>query len=124
MSHSGKLQFLIVISSPPEQAEEGDRLFKSHAEWMERTHYRDGNKALLTYDVSKAPEMENPMDPNTKPTGNTVFVLAEVYEGPEGLQDHWQQAQESWTDFSAMVDWLGKNKVTMVNGSGIIHSLW
>ncbi|MFN2440246.1 MAG: hypothetical protein ABR503_13670 [Chitinophagaceae bacterium] len=124
MSHSGKLQFLIVVSSTPANAAEGDRIFSSHAEWMERTHYREGNKALLTYDVSKAAEMENPMDPNSGPTGNTVFILAEVYEGPAGLQDHWQQAQENWADFSAMLDWLGKCKVTMVNGAGIIHSLW
>ena|SRR5437867_1977936 len=124
MSHSGKLQFLVVMSTPPEQVSEGDRIFKSHADWMQKTHYKDGNKALLTYDVSKTPEMENPMDPNTKPTGNTVFVLAEVYEGAEGLQDHWQQAQATWTDFPAMLDWLGKCKVTMVNGAGVMHSLW
>ena len=124
MAHSGKLQFLVVMSVPAEHVAEGDRLFESHADWMKRTHYREGNKALLVYDVSKAAEMENPMDPNTRPTGNTVFVLAEVYEGPEGLQDHWQQAQENWADFSSLRDWLGKCKVTMVNGSRIIHSLW
>lgn len=124
MSHSGKLQFLVVISAAADQVSAGERFFKSHADWMERTHYKDGKKALLTYDVSKAAEMENPMDPNTKPTGNTVFILAEVYEGPEGLQDHWEQAQANWKDFSAFVDWLGKCKVTMVNGAGIIHSLW
>ena len=71
-----------------------------------------------------AAEMENPMDPNTKPTGNTVFILSEVYEGPEGLQDHWQQAQGNWADFGALLTWLGKVKVTMVNGAGIMHSLW
>ena len=124
MSHSGNLQFLVVISAPPEHAAEGDRIFKSHAGWMGKTHYKDGNKALFTYDVSKTAEMENPMDPNSKPTGNTVFVLSEVYKEPAGLQDHWQQAQENWTDFSGMLDWLGKCKVTMVNGSNIIHSLW
>jgi len=123
MSHSGNLQFLVVISASPEQVAEGDRIFNSHADWMERTHYKDGNKALLTYDVSKTAEMENPMDPNSKPSGNTVFILAEVYEGPAGLQDHWQQAQENWTDFKDMLGWLGKCKVTMVNGAGIIHSL-
>jgi hypothetical protein len=124
MSHSGKLQFLVVMSSPAGEVAEGDRLFKSHAEWMSGTHYKIGSKALLAYDVSKAPEMENPMDPNTKATGNTVFILSEVYEGPEGLQDHWQQAQSNWPDFSALTNWLGKVKVTMVNGAGIEHSLW
>ena len=124
MAHTGKLQFLVVMSAPPDYVEEGERIFKSHADWMQRTHYRDGDKALLIYDVSKGAEMENPMDPNTKPTGNTVFVLSEVYDGQAGLQDHWQQAQSNWKDFSALVDWLGKCKVTMVNGANIIHSLW
>jgi len=124
MAHSGKLQFLVVISAPQEHVAEGDRIFASHAEWMKRTHYKEGDKALLIYDVSKTAEMENPMDPNSKPSGNTVFVLAEVYEGPAGLQDHWQQAQENWADFGGLQDWLGKCKVTMVNGANIIHSLW
>jgi len=124
MSHSGKLQFLVVMSSPAGEVAEGDRLFKSHAEWMSKTHYKDGSKALLSYDVSKGPEQENPMDPNTKATGNTVFILSEVYEGAEGLQDHWQQAQGNWPDFGALLTWLGKVKVTMVNGAGIQHSLW
>jgi len=124
MSHSGKLQFLVVMSTPPDAVAEGERIFQSHVDWMGKTHYKDGGKALLSYDVSKSAEMENPMDPNTKPTGNTVFVLSEVYEGPEGLQDHWQQAQTSWPDFGAMLNWLGKCKVTMVNGAGIEHSLW
>src|SRR6266487_3376261 len=124
MAHSGKLQFLVVMSVPPDYVAEGERVFKSHADWMQRTHYKDGSKALLVYDVSKTAEMENPMDPNTRPTGNTVFVLSEVYEGAEGLKDHWEQAQSNWKDFSALSDWLGKCKVTMVNGAGIIHSLW
>ena len=124
MAHSSNVQFLIVISAPPELAAEGEKLFSSHAEWMEKTHYKEGDKALLTYDVSKADEMENPMDPNSKPTGNTTFILSEVYKGAVGLQDHWQQAQESWKDFSSMLDWLGKCKMTMVNGATIVHSLW
>jgi len=124
MSHAGKLQFLIVVSASSDQAAEGDRLVQSHADWMSKTHYRDGNKALLSYNASKAPEMENPMDPNSKPSGNTVFIISEIYESPEGLQDHWQQAQASWTDFGAMLNWLGACKVTMVNGAGIERSLW
>jgi hypothetical protein len=43
--------------------------------WMESTHYRSGEKALLSYNVSKGPELSNPMDLNYAPTGNTCFVL-------------------------------------------------
>jgi hypothetical protein len=66
MAHKGKTQLLLLIVAPPDQAEEGDRLFKTHAPWMEATHHRDGDKALLSYNVSKAPQLSNPMDPNRR----------------------------------------------------------
>src|SRR5262245_15505399 len=42
--------------------------FKSHGSWMEATHYRTGEKALLSYNVSKAPEL---------PTMNTCLIRPE-----------------------------------------------
>lgn len=71
MAHKGKIQLTFVIVAPPDLVEEGDRLFRSHAPWMESTHHREGNKALLSYNVSKAPELSNPMDPTSAQTGNT-----------------------------------------------------
>jgi len=124
MARKDRIQFNMVFTVPAEQVTEGDRIFKSHAAWMERTHHRDGEKALLVYDLSKAPEMENPMDPDSGPTGNTHFVLCEVYESPAGLQDHWQQAEESWEDFDALKEWMGKGSFQLVNGAKIINSLW
>jgi hypothetical protein len=47
---------------------------------MESTHYRTGEKALLSYNVSKMKELSNPADLNSAPTGNTCFVLTEIYE--------------------------------------------
>ena len=35
MSQKGKVQLAFVITAPPDQVAEGDRLFKSHAPWME-----------------------------------------------------------------------------------------
>jgi hypothetical protein len=54
---------------------EGDRLFASHGEFIEG-HSRDGDLALLDYSVSKGPELSNPMNPSSEPTGNTTFVIA------------------------------------------------
>jgi hypothetical protein len=65
MTYHDKIQLTIIIIAPPDQAEEGDRIFRSHAPWMEATHHRTGSKALLTYNVSKAPELSNPMDFNS-----------------------------------------------------------
>ena len=124
MSHKGKIQLIIVITAPADQVAEGDRIFSTHAPWMEKTHHRDGSKALLSYNVSKAPELSNPMDPASAPTGSTCFVLTEVYETGEGVADHFEQAQASWQDFPAFMEWMGKCKITAVTGAPIFTSLW
>ena len=124
MAHHGKIHLTFVIVAPPDLVEEGDRLFQSHAPWMEATHHRDGDKALLSYNVSKAPEPSNPMDPDSAPTGNVCFILSEVYETEAGVTDHMQQAEASWDDFSAFVEWIEKCSVTGVAAAPIINSLW
>lgn len=124
MAHKGKIQLSFVIVASPDLVKEGERLFRSHAPWMEETHHREGDKALLSYDVSKAPELSNPMDPNSAPTGNTSFILSEIYETEAGVADHMQQAEASWPDFSAFLEWMEKCKVTGVAAAPIINSLW
>lgn len=124
MAHVGKTQLTYVFSVPADQVAEGDRIFASHGPWMEATHHRTGDKALLSYNVSKAPERSNPMDPNSELTGNTVFVLHEIYESDAGVTDHFQQAMNGWNDFPSLVAWLGKCKVSGIAASPIINSLW
>ena len=93
MDYRGKTHLLFVIIAPPDQVEEGDRIFRSHGPWMEKTHPRDGEKGLLTYNVSKAPELANPMEPNPTPTGNTCFILDEIYESDAGVDKDWWAAK-------------------------------
>ncbi len=124
MSHKGKVQITIIFTATPDLVEEGDRIFKSHAKWMEESHYREGDKALLRYNVVKGPELSNPLDPSSEPTGNTTFVLAEVYESQAGVEDHWKRAPEGWAGFPAFGEWASKCKVTTLHGSTVIHSLW
>ncbi|HUP20504.1 MAG TPA: hypothetical protein VM778_11180 [Gemmatimonadota bacterium] len=124
MAHRGKIQLTYVIVAPPDQVAEGDRIFASHGPWMEATHQRDGEKALLSYDVSKAPELSNPFDPGSEPTGNTCFILSEVYETEAGVSDHFERAVSSWDDFPALGEWLGKCQVTGVPAARISNSLW
>src|SRR6476619_4237157 len=71
MDYRGRTHLIYVIVAPPDQVAEGDRIFANHAPWMKATHHRDGNKALLTYNVSKGPELSNPLDQNSAQTGNT-----------------------------------------------------
>jgi hypothetical protein len=124
MTYHDKVQIAVIIIAPPDQVAEGDRLFKSHGPWMEATHYRTGEKALLSYNVSKGPEPSNPLDPNSAPTGNTCFVLSEIYESKAGVLDHFKQADENWGDVQAFFKWLEKCKVTVALGASVINSLW
>jgi hypothetical protein len=109
---------------PPDHAAEGDRLFQSHGSWRESTPYRDGAKALLSYNVSKGPELSNPMDLSSAPTGNTCFVLSEICESKAGVSDHFEQTMGNWGDFPAMGKWMEKCKVTFVPAASIFDSLW
>lgn len=123
MSHQGKTQITFVFTVGPDQVQEGDRIFASHAEWMEQTHDREGGLALLRYNVVKGPELSNQLDPSSEPTANTCFVLSEVYETPAGLADHWEKAG-SWKDFNAFVAWASNAEVAALHGSPVVHSLW
>ena len=124
MTYHDKIQLTAIMIAPPDQVKEGDRIFQGHAPWIEATHHRTGAKALLSYNVSKAPELSNPMDPNSPPTGNTCFILSEIYETDAGVADHFQQAESSWQDFPALVKWMEKCTVTGLPAAPIINSLW
>lgn len=124
MAHQDKIQLTYVMVAPPEEEAEGDRIFKSHGQWMEATHHRSGEKALLSYNVSKAPELSNPLDQDSAPTGNTCFILSEVYESEAGVSDHFAQAMENWEDFPAFGKWLEKCQVTGLPAARIATSLW
>jgi hypothetical protein len=73
MSEIGKTHIVIMWTVGPDDVAEGDRIFESHGKWM-TGHSREGDTALLDYSISKGPELENPMDPNSAPTGDTIFV--------------------------------------------------
>ncbi len=124
MSHKGNTQVTFILTATPDLVAEGDRIFASHARWMEQSHHRSGELALLSYNIAKGPELSNPMDPGSAPTGNTSFVVAEVYANPAGLEDHWKQGAEGWEDFGAFMEWAGKVNVAVLHGSPVVQSLW
>jgi len=124
MAKKGKTQLLITWVASPDKVAEMDRLVESHGSWMAKTHHREGSNALLSYDLSKGPELQNPLDPSSKNTGNTRYVLSEVYDSPAGIENHWREAQTSWSDFGAMVELLGSCNVQTLHGGSIAESLW
>jgi len=124
MATKGKTQLLITFVATPDKVSEVERLIDSHVAWMEKTHHRDGPKALLSYNFAGGPELANPLDPGSAATGDTRYVLNEVYESPAGIADHWGQAQESWADFGAMVEMVGSCDPQTLHGGEIAASLW
>jgi len=124
MAKNNEVRFMVSSICSADQVADGDRLYKSHIDWMKGTHHREGPNALISYDVSKAPELSDPFDLSSKPTGNTVFVLTEVYGSDAGVVEHFKQAEASWKDFPAWKEWVGKCKTTKVGSAKVFNTLW
>lgn len=124
MSHKDKLMIAMQVIAGPDQVAQGDRLFASHAAFMAETHHRDGELALLSYNVAKSSEFVDPLAPDPTPSGNTIYLMVEIYETAEGVADHWRMGQEVWADFATMMEWLAKCDMTILHGSAVMHSLW
>ena len=124
MAQVGKAHLLITFVAPAARVPEIDRLVASHGAWMAQTHHRSGPKALLSYQFSKGPELSNPLDPSSASTGNTRYVLSELYESEAGIEDHWAQAQKSWGDFAGMAGIIGQCNAQTLHGGTIVQSLW
>ena len=91
---------------------------------MAESHHRSGELALLRYNVVKGPEITTALDPSSDPTGNTSYLLMEVYKSPAGLANHWNKAAGEWQDFGAFMEWASQIKVEVLHGAEIVHSLW
>ena len=104
---------------------EADRIFASHGEWM-KGHPREGDVALLEYTISKGPELSNPLDPNSEPTGKTIFLLSEFYESPAGIARHWQDGMENWQDLASVVALGARDSVTVatLHSGTAVQALW
>jgi hypothetical protein len=68
--------------------------------------------------------LSNPVDPNSEPTGNTIFVLSKVYETPAGVPEHWRLAIEGWQDLHALMDWSSRVKVGTLHSGSVVQGLW
>ncbi|MCG7587630.1 hypothetical protein [Photobacterium sp. OFAV2-7] len=124
MSHKDKVMIAMQVIASADNVAEGERLFASHAKFMEETHHKDGELAMLSYNIASSPEYVNPLAPELVPTGNTIFLMIEVYENEKGVAEHWRLGQQEWKDFPSMMEWLDKCDMTILHGSKIVHSLW
>ena len=88
--YEGKTQLTRMWVYKAEYAQKMEENIAVHTKWMQETHYREGDKALHFLNWSSAPEIKDGEE-----TGNITFVLTEVYETTAGVDDHFQQAQET-----------------------------
>lgn len=123
MSDHGKTTIVVMWTVGPDDVAEGDRIFASHVEFM-KGHPRTGDEELVSYKITKGPELENPLDPNSPATGNTVFVLYEVYATPAGMGNHWKLAIDGWADLSAFMEWSGRARVQTLHSGTVVQALW
>ncbi|WP_196892557.1 hypothetical protein [Aureivirga marina] len=124
MSNLGKVLISMQVIAGPKEVEEGKRLFASHAKFMEETHYKEGKFKMISYDIAHGPEFLDPLAIELTPTGNTVFLMVEIYESEEGVAEHWRLGQTVWKDFEPMMVWLKKCNMTILHGSKVVQSLW
>ncbi len=115
--YAGKTQLTRMWVYKAEYAQKMEENIAVHTKWMQETHYREGDKALHVLNWSSAPEIEDGEE-----TGNITFVLTEVYETTAGIDDHFQQAQETLSLPHDLSEGLVEK---IVCDRGLIkHSLW
>lgn len=78
-----------------------------------------GETIGLGYHLSIIPELSNPIDPNSVPTGNTCFIMNHVYESETGVADPFQQTMSGWEDFPEFGRWLENCEVQSVTWTPI-----
>ena len=126
MSEMEKSHIVVMWTVGPDDVAEGDRVFEKHAKWM-TGHDREGGTALRRYNISKGPELSNPLDPSSSPTGDTIFVLSEIYESPAGVDEHWRLAVEPdrKLDHDELVAWSAKAKnIRTLHYGTVVQDLW
>jgi hypothetical protein len=113
-----QLQFIWIFK--PELTDVAKRVAEDHVKWMNATHTKEGEKALIVLNWSIGPEFKEGAE-----TGNMALVLTEIYENQEGIDDHFKQAQNNESYFRDDLDEFSKNceqRVT-IHSSDVIQSM-
>ena len=97
-----QLQFIWIFK--PELTDVAKRVAEDHVKWMNETHTKEGAKALLVLNWSIGAEFKEGAE-----TGNIALILTEIYENQDGIDDHFNQAQNNESYFRDDLDEFSKN---------------
>ena len=73
-----QLQFIWILK--PELSDVAKRVAEDHVKWMNETHTKEGEKALIVLNWSIGPEFKEGAE-----TGNIALILTEIYENQSGI---------------------------------------
>ena len=121
----GSVGFHVAFKVPNDSIERMEVFLESHQKFMRETHHLNGEvePVVLTYAIFKAPELNNPLDPNSGETGNTLYGITEIYKGPEGAMAHMEAGQQREKMFSELVDLTNKYCVSGILGAPVIAAM-
>ena len=110
---------------PNDQTDRMETFLNTHESFMKETHHLEGNiePVVLCYAVLKSPEFNNPLDPSSGETGNTLYGITEIYRGPEGCQAHMALGQEREKMFGELVSLTTEYCVSGILGVPVIRSM-
>ena len=113
-----QLQFIWIFK--PELTDVAKRVAEDHVKWMNETHTKEGEKALIVLNWSIGPELKEGTE-----TGNIALILTEIYENQDGIDDHFKKAQDNKSYFRDDLDEFSKNceQIITIHSSDIIQSM-
>ena len=117
--------FHISFKVPNDQSERMELFLDTHQAFMRETHHIGGNiePVILCYVVMKSPEFNNPLDPTSGETGNTLYGITEIYQGTEGCQAHMALGQAREKMFGELVSLTTEYCVSGILGVPVFRSM-
>ena len=123
---NGCVGFHVSFVVPTANTERMDSFLKTHEAFMRATHHIKGTlePLVLCYAVLKSVEYNNPFDPSSGETGNTLYGITEIYRGPEGAMAHLQLGQKREAMFAELVALTNAYCVSALLGAPVIRSMF
>ena len=117
--------FHLAFRVPDEESSRLDVFFEAHERFMRETHFTEGETEprVLVYNITKCPELKNPLNPDEGTTGYTLFGLHEVYRGPEGCAAHMAAGQAREALFAEFLDLVQTYMVSGLLAAPVIRTM-